>query len=255
MTTWNSWLFWPNNVAFSVLAVAVLAMLFLYAARKPMHGVIHSVCELLSQSTRFIARWLFLCADTLRVRNQSVLLAHGQESEATVIDREFERVSNMIRKDMQEFPALQRKMMEEATRIEDDYHKCGEVPPPPPEWVGALKSVAQIKSGGDIPRKLLEDINKSIQKIHDQTVAEFRRSYEERHKILKAMQPSWRSVEKLTGEMEKKMLTLQTNAKQIDGHMGKLEGIRAKDNKTEHALTMSSFVQLAISSLVGMSMP
>ncbi|HEX6826259.1 MAG TPA: hypothetical protein VF077_08085, partial [Nitrospiraceae bacterium] len=250
MTTWNSWLFWPNNVAFSVLALVVLAMLFLYAARKPMHGVIRSVCELLSQSARFIARWLFLCADNLRVRNQSVLLAHGQESQAVVIDREFERVSNMIRKDMQEFPALQRKMMEEATRIEDDYHKCGEVPPPPPEWVSALKSVAQIKSGGDIPRKLLEDINKSIQKIHDQTVSEFRRSYEERHKILKAMQPSWRSVEKLTGEMEKKMLTLQTNAKQIDGHMEKLEGIRAKDNKTEHALTVSGFVQLAISALV-----
>jgi hypothetical protein len=250
MTTWNSWLFWPNHVAFSVLALAILAMLFLYAARKPMHGVIHSVCALLSQSARFIARWLFLCADNLKLRNQSVLLAHGQESESVVIDREFERVSDMIRKDMHEFPALQRKMMEEATRIEDDYHKCGEIPPPPPEWVGALKSVAQIKTGGDIPRKLLEDINKSIQKIHDQTVAEFRRSYEERHKILKAMQPSWRSVEKLIGEMEKKMATLQTNAKQIDGHMGKLEGIRAKDNKTEHALTMSGFVQLAISSLV-----
>jgi hypothetical protein len=57
-------------------------------------------------------------------------------------------------------------------------------------------------------------------------------------------------VEKLIGEMEKKMVTLQTNAKQIDGHMGKLEGIRAKDNKTEHALTVSGFVQLAISSLV-----
>jgi hypothetical protein len=64
------------------------------------------------------------------------------------------------------------------------------------------------------------------------------------------MQPSWRSVEKLIGEMEKKMVTLQTNAKQIDGHMGKLEGIRAKDNKTEHALTVSGFVQLSISLLV-----
>ena len=64
------------------------------------------------------------------------------------------------------------------------------------------------------------------------------------------MQPSWRSVEKLTGEMERKMLTLQTNAKQIDGHMEKLEAIRAKDNKTEHALTVSGFVQLAISALV-----
>ena len=250
MTTWNSWLFWPNHVALSVFALAALAMLFLYAARKPMHGVIYSVCTLVSQSMRFVSRWLFLSAENLRVRNQSVLLAHGQKSAATVIDREFERVGNMIRKDMQEFPALQRKMMEEAARIEDDYHKCGEVPPPPPEWVDALKSVAKIKSGGDIPRQLLEDINKSIQKIHDKTVAEFRRSYEERQKILKTMQPSWRSVEKLAGEMDKKMLTLQTNAKQIDGQMGKLEDIRAKDNKTEHALTVSAFVQLAISSLV-----
>ena len=250
MTTWNSWLFWPNSVALSVLVLGVLVTLFLYAARKPMHGVIHSVCDLASQSSRFIARWLFLCAENLRLRNQSVLLAHGQESAATVIDREFERVGNMIRKDMQEFPALQRKMMEEATRIEDDYHKCGEVPPPPPEWVDALKSVAKIKSGGDIPRQLLEDINKSIQKIHDKTVAEFRRAYEERHKILQTMQPSWRSVEKLAGEMDKKMLTLQTNAKQIDGQMGKLEDIRAKDNKIEHALTVSAFVQFAISSLV-----
>jgi hypothetical protein len=59
-----------------------------------------------------------------------------------------------------------------------------------------------------------------------------------------------RSVEKLAGEMDKKMLTLQTNAKQIDGQMGKLEDIRAKDNKIEHALTVSAFVQFAISSLV-----
>jgi hypothetical protein len=250
MTTWKSWLFWPDNMAMSVLVMAILAMLFLYAARKPMHGVIRSICTLGAHSTRFIARWLFLSADNLRQRNQSVLLAHGQESEAVLIDREFERVSNIIRKDMQEFPALQRKMLEETTRIEEDYRKCGEVPPPPPEWVTALESVAQIKSGGDVPRKLLEDINKSIQKIHDKTVAEFRRAYEDRHKILKGMQPSWRSVEKLIGEMDKKMVTLQTNAKQIDGHMTKFEGIRAKENKTEHALTISGFVQLAISSLV-----
>ena len=246
----NSWLFWPDSVALSIFAMALLAMLFLYAARKPMHGVIHSVCNLVTQSTRFISRWLFLSAENLRLRNQSVLLAHSQDSAATMIDREFERVTNIIRKDMQEFPALQRKLMEEVTRIEDDYRKCGEVPAPPPEWVSALESVSQIKSGGDIPRKLLEDINKSIQKIHDKTVAEFRRSYEERHKILKGMQPSWRSVEKLIGDMDKKMVTLNANAKQIDGHMTKFEGIRAKDSKTEHALTTSAFVQLAISALV-----
>ena len=169
----NTWLFWPDSVALSVLALVILAMLFLYAARKPMHGVIHSVCNLITQSTRFISRWLFLSAESLRLRNQAVLLAHSQESAASMVDREFERVTSIIRKDMQEFPALQRKLMEDVTRIEDDYRKCGEVPPPPPEWVDALESVSQLKSGGDIPRKLLEDINKSIQKIHDTAIMAF----------------------------------------------------------------------------------
>ena len=246
----NSWLFWPDSVALSILVLGILVMLFLYAARKPMHGVIHSVCNLVTQSTRFISRWLFLSADNLRLRNQAVLLAHSQESAASMIDREFERVGNIIRNDMQEFPALQRKLLEEATRIEEDYRRCGEVPPPPPEWVDALESVSQLKSGGDMPRKLLEDINKSILKIHDKTVAEYRRSYEERHKILKGMQPTWRSVDKLMAEMDKKMLTLHGNAKQIDDDMTRFAGMRAKDSKTEHALTVSAFVQLAISSLV-----
>lgn len=246
----NSWLFWPDSVALSILVLCILVMLFLYAARKPMHGVIHSICNLVTQSTRFISRWLFLSAENLRLRNQSVLLAHSLESSASMIDREFERVGNVIRKDMQEFPALQRKLTEEVTRIEEDYRRSGEVPPPPPEWVEALESISQIKSGGDIPRKLLEDINKSIQKIHDKTVAEYRHAYEGRHKILKGMQPSWRSADKLLGEMDKKMLTLHSNAKQIDDHMTKFAGMRAKDSKTEHALTVSAFVQLAISSLV-----
>ncbi|MDO8989494.1 MAG: hypothetical protein Q7U91_07645 [Sideroxyarcus sp.] len=250
MMDWHSWLFWPDRVALSVLTLGILVMLFLYAARKPMHGVIHSVCHLVTQSARFLSRWLFMTAESLRLRNLSVLMSHGQESATTLIEREFERVVAIINKDLQEFPVLQRKLLEEVTRIEEDYHKCGEVPPPPPEWVDAIESVAQIKSGGDIPRKMLEDINKSILKIHEKTVAEYRRSYEDRHKILKGMQPSWRSVDKLMGEMDKKMLTLEGNAKQIDGHIAKYEGMRAGDKKTEHALTSSAFVQLAISSLV-----
>lgn len=250
MTDWHSWLFWPNNAALSLLALFILAMLFMYAARKQMHGVIHSVCYLIAYSMRFASRWFFLSANTLRERNRTVLLAHGQSEATARIEREFERVTNIIRKDLQEYPALQRKLMEEVTRIEEDYHRCGEVPPPPPEWVNALESVSQIKSGGDIPRKLLEDINKSIQKIHDKTVAEFRRSYEERHKILKGMMPVWRSVSKAMEEMDKKMISLQNNGKQIDDHMAKYENMRAKDDKAEHTLTVSAFVQLAISSLV-----
>src|SRR5574340_1709498 len=127
MIDWHSWLFWPDNVALSVLTLGVLVTLFLYAARLPMHSVIHSVGHMVTQSTRFLSRRLILSAENLRVRNQSVSLAHGQQSAATLIEREFERVGNIVRDDMQEYPALQRKLMEEVTRIEEDYRKCGEI--------------------------------------------------------------------------------------------------------------------------------
>jgi hypothetical protein len=247
---WHTLLFWPNNVPASLLAAFLLATTFLYAARGQIHGVIRALCHLIGTSMRVASRWLFLSAAALRERNRTVLLAQGKSEAAEHIEREFERIANIVRKDLQEYPALQRKLMEEVTRIEDDYQRCGEVPPPPPEWVQALESVSQIKSGGDIPRKLLEDIHKSVQKIHDKTVAEFRRSYEERHKILKAMMPTWRSVSKAMEEMDKKMISLDTNGKQIDDRMSKYEGMRARDDKAEHALTVSGFVQFAISGLV-----
>ena len=250
MNNFNSWLFWPDQVALSVLALFVLVTLFLYAARTPAHNVILATSNLFGHSLRFAARWLLGAADDLRQRNKAVLLAHGKSEVQSQIEREFERVTDMVRKDLGEFPALQRKMMDELTRIEDDYKKCGEVPPPPPEWVDALSTIANLKSGGDIAKKMLDDLHKSVQKIHDKTITEFRKTYESRHKILSGLVPVWRSAEKIVKDIDTKLINLESNAKSIDIHMARYEEINAKSDKSEHALTVSAFVQLVISSLI-----
>ena len=93
-------------------------------------------------------------------------------------------------------PALQ-KLLDEITRIEEDYKKCGEVPPPPPEWAEAVTAMANVKTGGsEIVQRMLEEIKSSITKIHDKAIGEYRRSYESRHKILEGFMPFWRSVDK-----------------------------------------------------------
>jgi hypothetical protein len=250
MNILHSWLFWPDQVALSLLALFLLVTIFMYAARIPAHNVIVSVCNLASHAFRFAARWLVLTAEGLRQRNKVVLLEHGKAEVSSQIEREFERVTDLVRKELGEYPAVQRKMMDEITRIEEDYLKCGEVPPPPPEWVDALSSIANLKSGGDIAKKMLEDLHKSVQKIHDKTIAEYRRAYEGRHKILKGMMPFWRSVDKTAKHIDSNMISLTTNAKTIDAHMGRYEEMRAKTDKSEHTLAISSFVQLGISSLV-----
>ena len=250
MNDFNAWLFWPDKIALSVLALFFLATLFLYAARMPAHNIILALCHLVAQAMRFAARWLQQTAEGLRLRNRAVLLGHGQAEVTSQIEREFERVSNLVRKELGEYPALQRKMMDELTRIEEDYLKCGEVPPPSPEWVEALASVANLKSSADIAKKILEDLHKSVQKVHDKTIGEYRRAYEGRHKILNGLMPVWRSVDKTVKNLDANMISLEGNAKAIDAHMTRYEEMRAKTDKSEHALAVSAFVQLGISSLI-----
>jgi hypothetical protein len=242
---------WPDSPALSVLVLAVVAMIFLYAARKPMHELLRALGALIGGPLRLGARWLVTTADQMKERNKAVLLAHGRQETGQRIEREFERLGAVVRRDLQGYPTLQRKLLDEITRIEEDYRKCGEVPPPPPDWVEAVTAMANVKTGGgEMVQKILEEIKGSITKIHDRAIGEYRRSYESRHKILEGFLPFWRSVDRNMTEVNKKLADLQESAKGVDALMTKYESINAKTDKAEHALTVSAFTQFAIAFLV-----
>ncbi len=245
------WMVWPDNVGLSVLVLAVLAMGFLYAARRPMHDLIGSVGAAVGGPLRIGARWLAAAATEMHTRNQAVLLAHGRQETGQRLEREFERLGALVERDLQGYPTLQRKLLDEITRIEEDYKKCGEVPPPPPDWTEAVAAIANVKStGSELVVKLLEEIKASVNGIHDKAIGEYRKSYEARHKILESFMPFWRSVDKNLVQVQKNMEDLQSTAKAVDAHMAKFEQVNAGTDKAQHALTVSAFTQFAISLLV-----
>jgi len=180
-----------------------------------------------------------------------VLLAHGRQEVGSRIEREFERLAALVGRDLQGYHTLQRKLLDEITRIEEDYKKCGEVPPPPPDWVEAVAAIASVKSGGgELVLKVLEEIKGSIGKIHDKAIGEYRRSYETRHKILEGFLPFWRSVDRNLSQVDKNIAGLQAGAAQVDVHMERYEQIHAASDKAEQALTVSAFTQFAIAAVV-----
>ena len=249
--SFQSWLLWPDNAVLSVLVLALIAMAFLYAARRPMHELIRSVGQALAGPLRIGSRWLFAAAADMRSRNRAVLLAHGRQEVGSRIEREFERLSALVGRDLQGYPTLQRKLLDEITRIEEDYKKCGEVPPPPPDWVEAVAAIASVKSGGgELVLKVLEEIKGSIGKIHDKAIGEYRRAYEGRHRILEGFLPFWRSVDKNLAQVEKNMASLQASAAAVDAHIERYEQINAATDKAEQALTVSAFTQFAIAAVV-----
>jgi hypothetical protein len=247
----QAWMVVPNNVALSVLILAVLAMVFLYAARIPMHALIRSLGQALGAPLRMAGRWLLAAAAEVQARNKAVLLAHGKQEVGQRVEREFERLGVIVQRELQGYPALQRKLLDEITRIEEDYKKCGEVPPPPPEWAEAVSAVAKVKTNGnELVLRVLEEIKRSITSIHDKTLADYRRAYERRHKILESFMPFWRSVDKNLVQVEQNMARLQANVRTVDAHMAIYEQINEGTDKAQHALTVSAFTQFAISLLV-----
>jgi hypothetical protein len=251
MTEMNNWMVWPDNTVLSMLVVLLVAMILLYAARVPMHGLIRAAGHALGGPMRLGARWLAAVAGEMKERNKAVLLAQGRRETGQRVEREFERISILVKRDLHGYPTLQRKLLEEITRVEEDYQKCGEVPPPPPDWVEAVAAVAQIKTGGgEVVQKILVEIRDSIERIHDKAIAEYRRAYQTRHGILEGFMPYWRSLDKAMKQVDTKMLDVQESATAVDAQMEKYQKIVARTDEAESTLANSSFTQFTISLIV-----
>jgi hypothetical protein len=242
---------WPGNAVASALILFAIAMPFLYAARKVVHDLFRSIGHMIGGPLRLGARWLFATARDMQERNKAVLLAHGKEEVGQHIEREFERVGLLVTRDLEGYPALQRKVLDEITRVEEDYKKCGEVPPPPPDWVEAVAGIAKIKSEhSEMVKRILEEIKRSVDSIHAKALDEYRRAYQSRHKILNGFMPFWRSLDKTLGQVDKKLTGLQDTSSKLDAQMEKYEQINKKTDKAEHALTVSAFTQFAVATVV-----
>ncbi|MFZ2651768.1 MAG: hypothetical protein WA210_16855 [Burkholderiaceae bacterium] len=246
-----SWMLFPDNPALSALSLAAIAIVFLYAARAPVHGLMAALSRVAAGSLRVGGRWLASAADGLRERNKFVLLAHARKGVEQEIQREFERITLKVQRDLGGYPALQRRLLDELTRVEDDYKKCGEVPPPPPDWVKATETIAGIKNMGDpLTQKILEDISKSMGPIYDKVIGAYRRSYEDRHKILKGFMPFWRSLEQTLAKVDRNMSGMQDGAARIDGLMDKYQEIQKSSEKVEHSLTAAASSQFVVAAIV-----
>lgn len=241
---------WPENPLLSWLVLFFIAVPILYGARPAMHSLLQALFRAIGNPLRLASHWLFKTADVLRERNKHVLLSRGSEEISQGIVKEFDRVTALVERDLHGYPALQRKLTDEITRIEEEFQKCGEVPPPPPEWTKAVAAIAKIKPSSDgLVERILEDISDSIDEIYEKVIAEYRDSAKQRHNILKGFMPFWRSVDQTLKRVDKNLTGMQQSAARIDEQVEKYRQIHAKSEQAEHSLTSSATILFVISLL------
>ena len=241
----------PGYPLLSILIWFVVAVAMLYFARYPAHRAIKSLSRVIHTGMRLASRSVLLAEERLVHRNKEVLLAAGRESLERLIEREFQRVDAVVKRDLSGYPALQHTLAEQITRIDEDYRESAELPPPPPTWVNAVKAIAKIPFNNDpTVANIFKEIHKSITKQYKSTMDEYRKSTGARHALLRQMMPYWRKLTQTLDQVGKKISGLQERATVIDHRMEDYEEIRAKTNKAERMLESSSMTQFFISGLV-----
>jgi len=241
----------PGYPLLSILIWFVVAIVMLYLARYPAHRAIKSLSRVIHNGMRLASRSVLLAEERLVNRNKEVLLAAGRESTERLIEREFQRVDAVVKRDLSGYPALQHTLAEQINRIDEDYRESAELPPPPPTWVNAVKAFAKIPFNNDpTVANIFKEIHKSITKQYKNTMDEYRKSMGARHALLRQMMPYWRKMTQTLDQVGKKITGLQERAKVIDHRMEDYEEIRAKTKKAERMLASSSMTQFFISALV-----
>ncbi len=242
---------WSDQAALSILIWLLITNVLLYAARRPAHDFIRSVSRLIHNALRVASRSVRHAERRMALRNRDVLLAAGEEAAERLIEREFHRVNAVVSRDLSGYPALQRTLKDQITRIDEDYRESAEVPPSPPGWVPAVEAVSKIKPAGDMMvANILGEINKTIDRQHKDAIVEYRKASGERHALLKKMMPYWRKMSNTVDEVDKTISGLLERSKVIDKKMEEYEQIRKGSDKAVRTLSSSSLTQFVIAGFV-----
>jgi hypothetical protein len=237
---------WPAVSAVILLALLVVA---LYLARRTAHQAIRAITDALGRGLRLASHAVARGEERLAARNREVLLSAGREAKERIVEREFVRVGDSVRKDLANYPTLHRALSESIVRIEEDQEKAVEVPPEAPGWVQAVKVIANLdaKNGGT---EILEDIHKSMIRAHSEAMDDYRKASGERHALLRKMMPDWRQIQETLGRVNKNVESVLERALAIDRHMQEYDDIVKGEDRAVSILSSSSLVYFFVSALV-----
>lgn len=251
MPTTDLLMLWSDQTALSVFIWLFIIIVLMYLARHPAHATILAITRALRNGLRITSRSVLLTEQRLKQRNREVLLAAGREATERYIEREFQRVETLVTRDLSSYPTLHRELMEQITRIDEDYRQSAEVPPSPPTWLKAVDAVAKIPTNGDpMVAKILGDIHGTLKNAHNTAMQEFRSASSERHMLLRKMMPSWRRVSHTLEHVEKKVTSLEERSNIIDRQVDKYEEILLQTDHAARLLSSSSMTQFVISGVV-----
>ena len=242
---------WSDNPSVSLVIWSILIIFSCYLGRKQAHQVFKSTGNGLYRALRLWGFSLKQLESNVSKRNRQILLTSGAKACEKTIEREFTRITDIVQRDLSQYPALHRQIAEAIKKIEVDYQDSSSAAVLPPAWGEVVETITSLPSGGDpTVNKLLGNIKNAVNESHQQTLKAFKKSSAESHRLLTGMQPLWREIDGKLSEVDKKIRGLDERSKNIDQQIENYSNILADQDATIHTLGSSAMTQFFISGLV-----
>lgn len=242
---------WSDQLGTSLAIWLAVVVTVLYLARQPAHQVLKTTGRSIYRFTRGAARAVAHVERQVINRNKEVILSQGREASEKVIERELTRVSEIVAKDLSRYPSLHREISDSISKLEKDYASSTDAPPLPPEWLNVVQTISELPKQSDpLLSNILENIKNEVTAAHESTLKAYKTATAERHRLLAAMQPQWRSLSVKLDKTQAAVSISQERAEAIDRHMEMYSDIQAGEDKAARALTASSLTQFFIAALV-----
>lgn len=244
---------WNDFIPMSIAIWLIFIITIFYFAKSPMHLAIRALCTVLHDGLLQMSKSVIAVSKILKKRNREVLLSAGMATVEKQIEHEFYRVNTTVERDLSGFPVLKRQLLEQISKIDEDYHQSSNIPPNPPEWIEAVESLASLpkgSSGNKAVENILREIHNATENQHKSAMEEYKKVVAVHHSALNKLMPYWRNVTKTLDIVGKTFTGLQERTTQIDNRMDEYKEILSKSDKAERILSSSSMTQFFISGLV-----
>ena len=241
----------PSMPALSITIVVVLSMIFLFLAREQMHKMFEAMSDATAGGFRKLAEWTKEAAEKMQEKDRKVLLESGIANIQNKMLEEFTKIEATNTKNLADYPKLQMRLDEDISQLETDYKECGQATPQAPGWDDVVDAIgkAQGTVGDRVIEKMITEIHKSAVASEKKALAEYRESTSRRHKILSAMSPIWKRVEKVAKDINTKVeRVIETNSR-IDKYMDEFVKLNKGDEESIDMLS-SRVTKLFLVSLV-----
>ena len=236
----------------SLPVLILIGIGLMYLGRSAAHGLIRTFARTIHDLLHMVAKSLKAAEERLAERNRVVLMEIGRDTTERLIEREFYRVSAVVARDLSGYPAMQRNLADQITKIDEDYREASETPPVPPSWVEAVETIANLPQKGDptVVGKILDDIHTTMSAAQKTAMNDYRKATGERHGLLGRMLPFWRKLEQTLGRVDVTVKGLEAKAGVIDKQMEKYEGILKKADPAAQSLSASQMTHFIASGFV-----